>query len=40
MSQHPEDKGKKSSGKKSESSGKASNLKSGHGNAREKGAKK
>lgn len=38
MSQHPEDKSKKSSSKSE--SGKSSNLKSGHGNAREKGSKK
>jgi len=38
MSQHPEDKSKKSGGKSA--SGKSSNVKSGHGNAREKGSKK
>jgi len=38
MSQHPEDRSKKSSGKSE--SGKSSNVKSGHGNAREKSAKK
>ena len=43
MSQHPEDKSKKS-GSKTDSnkieSGKASNVKSGHGNAREKSPKR
>jgi hypothetical protein len=38
MSQHPEDKSKKSGGKSE--SGKSSNVKSGHGNAREKSPKK
>lgn len=38
MSQHPEDRSKKSSSKSE--SGKASNVKSGHGNAREKSSKK
>jgi len=38
MSHHPEDNSKKSVGKSE--SGKASNVKSGHGNAREKSAKK
>lgn len=38
MSQHPEGKSKKSGGKSE--SGKASNVKSGHGNAREKSPKK
>jgi len=37
MSQHPEDKSKKSSGKSQP--GKESNLKSGHGNAREQSRK-
>lgn len=38
MSQHPEDKSKKSGGKSE--SGKSSNLKSGHRNAREKSPKR
>lgn len=38
MSQHPEDKSKKSGGKSEP--GKSSNVKSGHGNASEKSPKK
>ncbi len=43
MSQHPEDKSKTDKSKKSadnSTSGKSSNVKSGHGNAREKSPRK